>query len=53
MCCSRSKDVIEPRIKEQWYINCDDMATKAIEVLFQTLLHRVFRVLMKLCEYFT
>ena len=26
--------MIEPRIKDQWYIDCDNMATKAIEVLF-------------------
>ncbi|KAI0227477.1 Valine--tRNA ligase [Lamellibrachia satsuma] len=31
--CSRSKDVIEPRIKEQWYVKCDDMARKAIEAV--------------------
>lgn len=31
--CSRSKDVVEPLIKPQWYIRCDEMAKKAIEVV--------------------
>ena len=29
--CSRSKDIIEPIMKPQWYIKCDDMAKKAME----------------------
>lgn len=31
--CSRSKDVVEPLIKPQWYVKCDDMAAKATEVV--------------------
>lgn len=31
--CSRSKDVVEPLIKPQWYLKCDDMAKKAIDVV--------------------
>ncbi|XP_033219873.1 valine--tRNA ligase isoform X2 [Belonocnema kinseyi] len=31
--CSRSKDVVEPLIKPQWYIKCDDMAKNALEVV--------------------
>lgn len=31
--CSRSKDIVEPLMKPQWYVNCDEMAAKAIEVL--------------------
>jgi len=27
--CSRSKDIIEPLLKPQWYVNCTDMAAKA------------------------
>ncbi|KAK6627596.1 hypothetical protein RUM44_010074 [Polyplax serrata] len=27
--CSRSKDVVEPLIKPQWYVKCDEMANKA------------------------
>ncbi|KAL3686885.1 hypothetical protein R1sor_013194 [Riccia sorocarpa] len=27
--CSRSNDVIEPMIKPQWYVSCDDMARDA------------------------
>ena len=30
--CSRSKDIVEPLIKPQWYVHCDDMAKNAIEV---------------------
>ncbi|XP_074110444.1 valyl-tRNA synthetase [Cotesia typhae] len=31
--CSRSKDVVEPMIKPQWYIKCDQMALDAIEIV--------------------
>ncbi|XP_042234806.1 valine--tRNA ligase-like [Homarus americanus] len=31
--CSRSKDIIEPMIKPQWYVKCLDMAAKAIEAV--------------------
>ncbi|XP_055313918.1 valine--tRNA ligase [Sitodiplosis mosellana] len=31
--CSRSKDVVEPIIKPQWYVKCDDMAAKATEAV--------------------
>uniref|UniRef100_A0A7E4ZYM2 Valine--tRNA ligase n=1 Tax=Panagrellus redivivus TaxID=6233 RepID=A0A7E4ZYM2_PANRE len=31
--CSRSKDVIEPIIKAQWYVKCDDMAKRAMDVV--------------------
>uniref|UniRef100_A0A914X998 valine--tRNA ligase n=1 Tax=Plectus sambesii TaxID=2011161 RepID=A0A914X998_9BILA len=31
--CSRSKDVIEPILKAQWYVKCDQMAKKAIDVV--------------------
>lgn len=27
--CSRSKDIVEPMIKPQWYLKCDDMAENA------------------------
>ena len=30
--CSRSKDVIEPLLKPQWYVNCTDMADRAVKV---------------------
>lgn len=29
--CSRSKDVIEPRLKEQWFMNCEPFARLAME----------------------
>lgn len=31
--CSRSKDVVEPMIKPQWYVKCDDMAAAATAVV--------------------
>ena len=31
--CSRSKDVVEPMIKPQWYVKCDEMADKATEAV--------------------
>jgi len=31
-CFRRSKDIIEPRIKDQWYISCADMAADALKV---------------------
>jgi valyl-tRNA synthetase len=27
--CSRSKDIIEPMLKPQWWVNCQDMAAEA------------------------
>ncbi len=30
--CSRSKDIVEPLIKPQWYVNCTEMSAKAVEV---------------------
>jgi valyl-tRNA synthetase len=29
--CSRSKDVIEPMLKPQWWVNCGGMAAKAAD----------------------
>ncbi|KAF5294124.1 hypothetical protein FQA39_LY13495 [Lamprigera yunnana] len=31
--CSRSKDVVEPLLKPQWYVNCDQMAKNATEAV--------------------
>lgn len=33
--CSRSKDVVEPRIKEQWFMDCEGLARRAIELTDQ------------------
>ena len=30
--CSRSKDIVEPLIKPQWYVDTTEMARKAVEV---------------------
>lgn len=31
--CSRSKDVVEPLIKPQWYVDCTEMAKEAVKVV--------------------
>ncbi|KAK3747841.1 hypothetical protein QZH41_015985 [Actinostola sp. cb2023] len=31
--CSRSKDIVEPLIKPQWYVDCQDMAEQAVKVV--------------------
>ncbi|GAB6021894.1 Valine--tRNA ligase [Chamberlinius hualienensis] len=31
--CTRSKDVVEPRMKAQWFMNCGEMAASAIKVV--------------------
>ncbi|XP_043212811.1 valine--tRNA ligase-like isoform X1 [Amphibalanus amphitrite] len=31
--CTRSKDIIEPLIKPQWYVRCDEMAADAMAVV--------------------
>jgi valyl-tRNA synthetase len=31
--CSRSKDIIEPIIKPQWWVNCKDLAAKSVEAV--------------------
>ncbi|ESO02109.1 hypothetical protein HELRODRAFT_106472 [Helobdella robusta] len=31
--CSRSKDIIEPLLKLQWFVNCSDMAQKAVDAV--------------------
>ncbi|XP_015907219.1 valine--tRNA ligase [Parasteatoda tepidariorum] len=29
--CSRTGDIVEPRLKEQWYLDCSEMGRKALE----------------------
>jgi len=31
--CSRSGDIIEPRLKPQWFVRCDGMAEKALQAV--------------------
>jgi len=31
--CSRSKDIVEPLLKPQWYVDCREMAAKSVEVV--------------------
>ena len=31
--CSRSKDIIEPLLKPQWYVNCKSMAERSIQAV--------------------
>lgn len=39
VCCfSRSKDIVEPLIKPQWYMRCDEMAEEAVKVITACLL---------------
>jgi len=33
--CSRSKDIIEPLIKPQWYMDCDALAQRAMDAVFK------------------
>eukprot|EP00933_Yihiella_yeosuensis_P020356 TRINITY_DN1632_c0_g2_i1.p1 TRINITY_DN1632_c0_g2~~TRINITY_DN1632_c0_g2_i1.p1 ORF type:complete len:1120 (+),score=296.43 TRINITY_DN1632_c0_g2_i1:194-3361(+) len=33
--CSRSKDIIEPYLKPQWWMNCKDLADKSVNALRQ------------------
>ncbi|XP_030640366.1 valine--tRNA ligase [Chanos chanos] len=33
--CSRSKDIVEPLLKPQWYVNCADMGKQAADVVRQ------------------
>ena len=32
-CFSRSGDVVEPRLKEQWFLSCQQMAHRAVQVI--------------------
>nr|DBA20552.1 TPA: hypothetical protein GDO54_017317 [Pyxicephalus adspersus] len=31
--CSRSKDIVEPLVKPQWYVRCDEMGKKAADAV--------------------
>ncbi|XP_066910854.1 valine--tRNA ligase-like [Clytia hemisphaerica] len=31
--CSRSKDIVEPLLKPQWYVDCKEMAAKAVSAV--------------------
>jgi len=33
--CSRSKDIIEPYLKPQWWMNCKDLANRSVEAVRQ------------------
>jgi valyl-tRNA synthetase len=33
--CSRSKDIIEPRVKEQWFMDCEKLVRQALELTVQ------------------
>jgi len=32
---SRSKDIVEPLIKPQWYVDCKEMADMAVKVNYE------------------
>ena len=40
--CSRSKDVIEPLLKPQWYVDCEQMAADSVKVIHIMLFFFVF-----------
>lgn len=31
--CSRSRDIVEPLLKNQWFVRCDEMAKKAVQAV--------------------
>lgn len=31
--CSRSKDILEPRLKPQWYVSCKEIGSKSLELV--------------------
>ena len=31
--CSKSKDIIEPFLKPQWYVDCKDMAKRSVDAV--------------------
>ncbi|KAJ8038314.1 Valine--tRNA ligase [Holothuria leucospilota] len=31
--CSRSRDIVEPLLKEQWFVRCDELASKAVKAV--------------------
>ena len=39
LCHSRSKDVVEPLIKPQWYVDCTEMAKEAVKVSNKYFVH--------------
>lgn len=43
---SRSKDIVEPMLKVQWYVKCEGMAQKAVEVLNHLLF--IYRFIVQL-----
>ncbi|XP_023209449.1 valine--tRNA ligase-like [Centruroides sculpturatus] len=36
--CNRSKDIVEPLLKVQWFLNCNDMAQKAAQVFLHSII---------------
>uniref|UniRef100_A0A673HAN7 Valine--tRNA ligase, mitochondrial n=1 Tax=Sinocyclocheilus rhinocerous TaxID=307959 RepID=A0A673HAN7_9TELE len=50
--CSRSGDVIEPLLKKQWFVRCQEMSRKAVQVSERVLnvwLHQIEIVLIDWC----
>jgi len=31
--CSKSNDIIEPLLKPQWYVNCQEMAARGVQAV--------------------
>lgn len=49
--CSRSKDIVEPLLKVQWYVKCEGMAQKAIEVCMTLIISLITSNLFLLAVY--
>ncbi|OQR80180.1 valine--tRNA ligase-like [Tropilaelaps mercedesae] len=50
--CSRSKDIVEPILKVQWYVNCKDMAAQAVSDVREGKLRIVPDLQVKIWNYF-
>ncbi|XP_022655201.1 valine--tRNA ligase-like [Varroa destructor] len=50
--CSRSKDIVEPILKVQWYVNCKEMAAQAVNDVKEGTLRIVPEPQIKIWNYF-
>lgn len=50
--CSRSKDIVEPILKPQWYVDCKDMAADAVSAVREGKLKLIPEQQIKTWNYF-
>lgn len=50
--CSRSKDIVEPILKPQWYVNCKEMASDAVKAVREGQLKMIPEQLVKTWNWF-